>query len=562
MKKSFTLCLLLVLITASFSEDYWWSKTYGGPKYERGPQLLESSDGFLFLVGRTTSFGAGDPDFWLQKLDQSGDTLWSKTYGGASIEMSHHLLESSDGSLFLVGSSYFLGAGVSDIWLQKLDQNGDTLWSKTYGSTSYDENPQLLESSDGSLFSAGCTSKYSVGEVDLWLQKLGPQGLPLWSKTYGSSTSGVPPQLLESSDGSLFLVGSTSSYVAGTLLARSCDLWLQKLDQNGDIIWSKTYGGEGGEFSPQLVESDDGSLYLVAISKQLAPFGQGATHLWLQKLDETGSTIWSKTYGEGNEHSPHLLKSSDGTLLLVATTSSFSADGNDLWLQKLDENGDNLWSKTYGGTENESSPQLLERKDGTVLLVGVTSSYGAGGEDIWINSLPPVQYSNETTPLEFRISEDSEDSLTTEFTLLEFPEGMTISEGGTVSWSPLYDTIALEHVRFTRQKEGGDVDTLWFDVWANREDISTPIADNGNSIKTQSVNDLNITMSNNVVHITSASSINTVELFDLRGRLIHSQRVSGSVKSFNWNSSSVATGSYIMSVSTDIQSSNRRIIVR
>jgi len=173
-----TLCCLTLglFVTAPLhaQPDSLWSRTYGGGGNNGCRSLVQTSDGGYALAGYTRSFGAGDYDFWLVRTDENGDRLWSRAYGGERDEWCISLIQTTDGGFVLAGCTYSFGAGDSDFWLVRTDENGDSLWSHTYGGQYDDYCNSLVQNADGGFALAGSTSSYA-GEEDLWLVKLGAE---------------------------------------------------------------------------------------------------------------------------------------------------------------------------------------------------------------------------------------------------------------------------------------------------------------------------------------------------------------------------------------------------
>ncbi|MDG6223124.1 MAG: hypothetical protein QCH99_07690 [Candidatus Bathyarchaeota archaeon] len=123
---------ILILVLFSFSlissvaaSSLMWNQTYGGTNPDKAYSLVETSDGGYAIAGYTTSFGAGNSDFWLIKTDIHGNVEWNQTYGGAEAEYAQSLVETSDGGYAIAGYTTSFGAGNSDFWLIKTDEMGN-----------------------------------------------------------------------------------------------------------------------------------------------------------------------------------------------------------------------------------------------------------------------------------------------------------------------------------------------------------------------------------------------------------------------------------------------------
>jgi hypothetical protein len=266
------------------------------------------------------SFGAGNYDTFLMKVNASGTILWNQTYGGIGSDQALGLTQASDGGYAFVGSTNSSGAGNFDAWLVKTDASGNMQWNKTYGGTGNDYGAQVVQAIDGGYAIVGRTALLGSSASDAWLIKTDATGTTLWNKTFGGAANDQANAIVLTSDGGYALFGPTNSFGVGG----GQDAWLFKTDANGNMIWNKTYGGAGSEFC----------LYL--------------------------------------------LQTIDGGYAFCGSTTSFSAGGSDVWFVKTDATGNMLWQKTWGGPNNEDAYQMIQTSDGGFMLVGGTRSYGYG----------------------------------------------------------------------------------------------------------------------------------------------------------------------------------------
>jgi hypothetical protein len=246
-----------------------WSKTYGGAGYDQAYALVQTVDGGYAIAGYTTSFGAGEEDFWLVKTDSAGTMLWSKTYGGDGGDGAVTLVQTVDGGYAIAGWTNSYGAGSNDFWLVRTDANGNERWNKTYGGTGSDWAYALVQTGDEGYALAGLTN------YDFWLVKTDSAGTMLWSKTYGGDGGDGAWALVQTGDGGYALAGDTYSFGVDQ------DFWLVKTDANGNEQWNKTYGGTGYEEAYDLVQTGDGGY---AIAGYTTSFGAGEEDFWLVKL--------------------------------------------------------------------------------------------------------------------------------------------------------------------------------------------------------------------------------------------------------------------------------------
>lgn len=355
-----------------------WAKTCGGSNADRACRVQMTEDGGYIIAGSTSSFSAGENDFWLLKFDSNNDISWQKTYGDSGNDYATDIQQISQGGYIVVGTTYSFGAGGSDIWVLRLDGNGDILWQKSYGGSSFDYGTCVQQISDGYIV-AGNTFSYGAGECDIWLLELDSEGEITWQKTYGSSGFDWSFHLQQTVDGQYLIAGDTFSFGAG-----ENDFWVLKLDRAGEISWQKTYGGSSFDWAFRLQQSETGG-YIIA--GNTLSFGAGENDVWLLKLDNQGQIVWQKTYGGARFDWPASINPIlDGGYVVACGSYSFGAGEDDLWVFKLDSQGNVVWQKTYGGEKSDHATSIQPVEDGFI-LAGITSSSGAGKDDLLLLKL-------------------------------------------------------------------------------------------------------------------------------------------------------------------------------
>ena len=351
---------------SSAGHRYTWARSFGGQNADFAWTAQQDTDNGYIIGGWTESFGAGAADLLLVKLDASGSVVWQKTYGGNANEAADLILTTADGYV-VVGYTGSFGAGGLDVWFLKLDKAGSVVWQKTYGGTSDDEAISVLLADDGGFAIAGETKSFGAGDWDVWVIKLDRDGNVQWQKTYGGpakDTASADP-FQQTPDGGYVLVGRTASFGAG-----ESDAWVLKLDALGAIEWERTFGGPEHDEAHAVRIARDGSYVVAGFTES---FGAGGVDTWLLKLDADGSVQWQKTYGGSRDDLTWTVGDTfDGGAIVGGTTESFGGGGSDLMLLKLDANGDIQWQKTYGGNRNDEANSVRQTTDGGFIVVGGT----------------------------------------------------------------------------------------------------------------------------------------------------------------------------------------------
>jgi hypothetical protein len=352
------------------------NKTFGGSKPDDGSQIIKTSDGGYLLIGSTMSYGAnpGFHDIWLVKTRSNGIKEWSQTLGGIDSEWCASALQTSDGGFVLTGMTASYGAGKFDIWLVKVDSSGNELWNHSYGGEFYEQGISIRETSDGGFIIAGYTGSFGAGLGDFWLLKTDSLGVEHWNNTVGLSGYEEAHSVLQTSDNGYLITGYTRSFSTGYEEA-----WLVKTDSLGNEQWNKTYNGATGE---SIIKTRDG--HYIIVGSTFAP-GPGNYDLWLVKIDKEGNEKWERSYGGlDKEIGNSIIQTSDSGYIIVGRTKSYGAGKIDLWLLKLDHNGNEEWNRTFGGVEDDWGNSILQDINLGYLILGTTYSFGKDSHDMWL----------------------------------------------------------------------------------------------------------------------------------------------------------------------------------
>ncbi len=366
-----------------------WSKTFGSTGDDRGYSVRQTFDGGYIIAGDTDT-GAHGYDAYLIKTDSSGIMTWSKTFGGAnaSIDTAHSVQQTTDGGYIIAGTTETSGMTSRDVYLVKTDSSGNMLWSKTFGgANNEDKGYSVQQTSDGGYIIAGYTKSFGADYGDVYLVKTDASGNMLWSKTFGGTGSEDDSSVQQTSDGGYIIACSTSSFGAGV-----SDAYLIKTDSLGNMTWSKTFGGPGQDDVGSVQQTVDGG-YIIAGSTR--SFG-GGSNFYLVKTDSLGNEVWSKTFGGTNEEQGHSVQqTSDGGYIIVGSTFSLGTgdragyvEESDVYLVKTDSSGNTLWSQTFGSTGSDAGLSVQQTADGSYIITGyynISPPYGCG--DVYLVKL-------------------------------------------------------------------------------------------------------------------------------------------------------------------------------
>jgi hypothetical protein len=409
-----------------------WDKTYGGNSYDEGRTIVQTNNG-EFLVGGYSASGQNgnktSPEiskFWLLKLSSNGIKIWDKTYGGNNVEEMKVILPTNDGNYLLAGISYSgvghqksePNRGSGDYWIVKIDPNGNKIWDKTFGGTSQDYLTTAIATSDGGFLLGGMSnspisfekSQANYDNTDYWIIKVDSLGNKLWDKTFGgiAGSEEYLNSLLETTSGEYLIGGSSSSSIANdkSEMSNHYDYWVIKVDYNGNKLWDRTFGGMGMEELSSMINTPDNGILLAGFSESNISFSKsensrGLTDYWIVKINDNGNKLWDKTFG-GNleDYLKVIVNAPNGRFLLGGITkSTLSGEkselnrGNfDYWIVQIDSIGTKVWDRAFGETDEDRLMDLKSTYDNGYITVGYSYSQSGthksensfGFSDYWL----------------------------------------------------------------------------------------------------------------------------------------------------------------------------------
>jgi hypothetical protein len=396
-----------------FLGEVEWVKNFGGSGEETAQAIIATSDGGYAILGFSNSMD-GDivgktttvNDYWLLKLDAAGNLEWNKTYGGSKDDRGQSLAQTKDGGYILTGYAMSddgdgsNNEGFHDNWILKLDVSGNIEWEKSFGFSGHDHSYDIIQTQDGGYFFIGFLditaaradgydekgqflTRHGVGEF--WGTKIDAQGNVQWRNYFGGTNNDRAHAVVQSNDGGFVMAGFSESNdfdISDT--KGSYDFWVVKITSTGDLIWERSFGGSGIEISYDIAKTTDNGYVITGntfsndtdVSKN-----NGESDVWLIKLDDNGNLIWEKTLGGTQfDAAQGVYTSLDGGFLIAGNSKSSDLDTdanmgeNDLWVIKTDDNGALIWQQTFGGADLDYGFDVIENTDKSVLVVGESTS--------------------------------------------------------------------------------------------------------------------------------------------------------------------------------------------
>jgi hypothetical protein len=259
-----------------------WNRTINRTNYDYGISVIQTSDGGFVFAGVSSTGGVFTSDIYIVKLDSSGTYQWSKTYGGSADEVAYSIIQTTDGGLVAAGYTDSFGSSGNDFYILKLDGSGNLQWSKTVGGsgTGSEVVYSIVQTTDGGFALAGETQSFGAGSYDMYVVKLDAVGSLIWTRTFGGTSEDHGWSIVQTSDGGFAIGGYTTSFGAA-------NFYMVRLNGSGTLQWSKTYGGSSIEEAYSLRKTAGGGFVMAG---ETTSFGAGGKDIYIVKIDSLGNS--------------------------------------------------------------------------------------------------------------------------------------------------------------------------------------------------------------------------------------------------------------------------------
>jgi uncharacterized repeat protein (TIGR01451 family) len=423
--KRILLLSLLLISSFGFGQEVVieWQKSLGGSLPDFANSIQQTTDGGYIVAGSSRSNDGdvtgniGAQDFWVVKLDASGNISWQKSLGGSTNDILNSIQQTTDGGYIVAGQSNSndedvtgFNGGVWDYWVVKLDAVGNITWQTALGGSESDVAESIQQTTDGGYIVTGWSASNNGdvtggnGSFDFWVVKLDISGNISWQKTFGGSGFDVANSIQQTTDGGYIVAGYSQS-IDGDVTGNNGgqDFWVVKLDATGNITWQKALGGSGNEVAYSIQQTTDGGYIVAGHSSSNdgdVTGNNGGNDNWVVKLDATGNITWQKSLGgTGIDEAESIQQTADGGYIVAGTSDSNDGDvtGNngaqDFWVVNLDASGNIIWQKSLGGSGFDVANSIQQTTNGGYILAGYSQSNDGdvtgnnGVEDYWVIKL-------------------------------------------------------------------------------------------------------------------------------------------------------------------------------
>ncbi len=422
--------------------DLQAENSFGGSSNEHAHCIQSTKDGGYIMAGSTESHDGdvhgnhGEDDFWVVKLDRHGAIQWQKTLGGVIDEKAFSVQQTFDGGYIVAGEANSNEGQVRgnhgrfDYWVVKLDSSGDIDWQRSLGGSKDDFATCIRQTKDsgyivvGGSFSAdGQVTGHHGMDIysDCWVVKLGSSGHIQWQHSYGGTSGDVGQDVQETNDGGYVVAGNATSNdgdVRGVHDPVYGDAWIIKISRTGDLQWQHAFGGSDYEQANSILQTTDDGYVFAGWTRSAngdVSGNHGNYDFWVVKLDKKGTLQWQKCAGgTGGDLAYGIRQTKNGDYIVAGGTGSNDGDvtglhghaKEDFWVIKLDSRGAIQWQKALGGTAYEEARSIALSKDGGCVVAGSSGFSGVnngdvtgnhGNYDCWVAKLSSADIANTNT---------------------------------------------------------------------------------------------------------------------------------------------------------------------
>jgi hypothetical protein len=351
-----------------------WSKTYGGSgRDDIAQSVCETYDSGYVIAGYTNSNDGdvhnnhGGYDFWILKLNAEGDTIWTRCFGGSDDDEAFDVTQTKDSAYIIIGQTssndgdVHNNHGGSDYWIIKLNNVGDTIWSKTYGGSKFDVARSVCETYDSGYVIAGYTNSNdgdvhnNHGGYDFWILKLNAEGDTIWTRCFGGSGNDKAYSIDQTLDSGYVVAGFSSSNngdVHGN--HGESDYWIVKLNKVGDTLWTRCFGGSYDDKATSIQQTMDTGYIIAGYSSSSDGDinddcgSDGFYFYFIIKLNSSGQIIWEKCFRSGPGYfKAHSIQQTNDKGFIVTGIGEIAMADYITYILKIDSTGNIIWNNTY-----------------------------------------------------------------------------------------------------------------------------------------------------------------------------------------------------------------------
>ena len=348
-----------------------------------GNDVIQTADGGYLIASSTEKSPTNnDLDIMIVKTTSMGDTVWTKRYGTSRPDVPNGLLQIGNGEFFVIGYTTSAG-GDTDNYLLKLNRNGDTLFTKSYGGFGNEDGKEIVATADGKYVFTGGSNSVNFSDNNMELVKIDSSGSVLWTQYYGGPNYESARSVKLCADGGFIVAGTT----APSTTSPTASVFLVRTDLSGNSTWTKTIGGTNPSYQGKSVVANSDGTYTLCVDDSSATRDSDVR---IMNISASGSTInWNKSYGGIDKDICKMIQpTSDGGYIVASISRSFGWVNPDMWILKLTSIGDTSWTRHFGGSLHEHCLAARQTSDGGFIVVGQSRSYSSNMRIFLVKTAP------------------------------------------------------------------------------------------------------------------------------------------------------------------------------
>jgi hypothetical protein len=372
----------LFIANVCLARQFRCVEAYGGNYEDESMSIIQTKDGCFVVSGYTNSYGAGDFDALLMKVDEYGNPLWTRVFGGSGVDLLYSVIETNDSGLVIAGRTNSFGAGNYDILLAKYSKIGDFLWAKTIGGANDDYAFPIIPTSDGGYAIGGATDSWGNAYRDFFVVKLDSLFGLIWAAALGWLHPEDVRSIVQTADNGFAFTGNSWSFSSNDNAAILC-----RLDSLGNPLWCRNWGARSApadnDVCFDIVIAPDNDLVCAGFTERYDAAGQ--RDIMVSKFTDAGVHLWTTTLGgASNDEGYSLVLLPDSSFTVAGISESFGSGSYDITISGIGKNGSHLWSNVFGGSDTDRIWSMGRTIDNGYALSGNTMSYGVDSIDMLI----------------------------------------------------------------------------------------------------------------------------------------------------------------------------------
>jgi hypothetical protein len=362
---------LSILMISTSQAQQTFIKSIGELFDEVGYSLLQKENGDFVAAGYMTTNNGAQEDYYLIKTDADGNPEWSRSFGGNLTDMCISVIATNDNGYLMCGESKTPGTGIYSAYLIKTDSSGIMQWQKKYYGD-YEANGRgVVQIDDSGYIFCGSTWAEPNGQSDVYLVKINLEGDTIWTKKFGGPEDDWPQTMVSTNDGGLAICGSTRNTQNGVE-----NIYVIKTDAQGNLLWENNYGSPTYDLGKKIIETSDGGL---VVCGQSTNSNAGYLDFIVLRINNDGDEIWQKYFGSDDAAwGMSIAETSDAGFVACGAIRKSGSENISVWLVKVDENGIEEWNKQIGIVENQKNfgMDIINTNAGGLAICGYTKAVG------------------------------------------------------------------------------------------------------------------------------------------------------------------------------------------